>query len=1166
MPKAASHIAFVSGLALACLLSTTALAQTAADIRVERSGETARIILDYEDSLAEARPTATVAVEYSVLVIALSEAMQADISALADDLGALAARARLDADGATLRIALTRPIESRVSSSYDQIAIDLAPPGTPALAPLVSPRELSEREAAARAAEIAANTPTGPPPLDPVPVQYRVGQTTEYTRLELIWPHPVDFELSQAGDIAEIRFVEPAEISLGRLAGSPPTFLRTASQERDGNDWILRLELEPDVQARAWADGARVNIDLPDPAAATAAALLAQMASARAPAETPVSEPEHEAAAETHAETHADPAAHEVPDPAVSAEAGSAPAGPAHLTPPHGGETELAAAPHATDPVDAGHEAGTGTAPGIDPVPADGIVSVSLAEANGDLRAEFPWAAPVGAAVFRRGDAIWIVFDAAAELQLGEFPQGPHRHIRESRVLRGADYSAVRLVTSGVTQAEARIDQGRWIIVFSDRIDAPPRPIQIRRDARTGRPGRLLIGLDGARSIRWIDDPVIGDRIAVVTATGPVQGLVSRRDFVGGALLPSAHGGAVEVVAEDLELTLIGSGAAIGRPDGLNLTPLGGGMGEENAESAAMSSPAMMDFAAWTGEGDFTPAWNARLRQSAIEDSSESRIALAHFLLARGMSPEALGMLDFAIDREPQLATDSHIRSLQAVASYRMYRLNDAANYLADPSLLVDPAADLWRGMIALGLERWPEARRRLLAGEPVAGLYSPEWQARFAVAQARAALELGDLAAAQDYLYRVDEGDPDHSTRQDAAYIAARIEAESGNIDEAIRRYDRLATSGIPPLEAHALYELYRLKAAEGLMTREDAIDALENLRFRWRGDTIELDTVRLLGELYVQSGSFARGLETMTTAQSRFPETEAGRRIGEDMVSIFRRLFLEGEADRMDPVEAVAIFYQYQHLAPIGSDGDRMIRRLADRLIAFDLLGPASELLQHQVGCHRIGEGGDCSYRLREPTARARVATDLAVVYLMDHRYEDALNTIRGSRVAGLPEALVDERYLLEARALSELGRHEQALELIADDRSPAAARLRADVAWAQRDWPNTGRRLEAILGNRYLDDAPLTTSEQTDLVRAAIAYSMSEDRSASGRIGSRYGEAMAITERAAAFEVLTDNDTPPGNVRFSDLAARIARIDTLDAFMEPFRARFNNGGGPS
>lgn len=1156
MPKAARYLRVLPGLALASLLSSTALAQVAADIRVERSGETARIILDYDDSIGDERPTATVGVEYSVLMIALSEAMQADVTGLAGELGELAARARLDADGATLRIALTRPVETRVSASYDQIAIDLAPPGTPALAPLVSPREQAERDAAARAAEIAANTPSGPPPIDPVAVRYRVGQTTEYTRIEMIWPHPVAFELSQTGNVAEVRFAEPAEISLGRLSGSPPNFLEAASQQRDGNDWTLRLELAPDVQARVWADGPRVNIDLPDPAAADAAALLAQMASLRPPADTP--DPEAEAPAST------------IP-PADEAEPAAAQtrAGPVQLAPQSENQagTEIHAGPGPVDepadePVLA---ASSDDIPTLAPVPADGIVPVVLIEANGDLRAEFDWAAPVGAAVFRRGDAIWIVFDAAAELRLGEFPVGPHRHIRDFQILRGDDYSALRLVTSEVTQAEARIDGGHWIIVFSDRIDAPPRPIQIRRDARTGRPGRILIGIDGAHAIRWIDDPVVGDRIATVTALGPVQGLVSRRDFVGGALLPSAHGGAVEAVAEDLQVSLIGAGAAIGRPDGLNLTPLGGVPGE-SGEAVVIASPALMVFDDWHGDGVFADAWNARLRRAAIEDTAESRIDLARFLLARGMAAEALGMLDLAIDREPQLETDAHVRALQAVASYMMHRLDDATAYLSDPRLATDPAADLWRGMAALDLERWSDARRRLVAGQAVTANYSPDWQARFAVAQARAALELGDLAAAQDYLYRVDEGEPDDQTRLDAAYVAARVEAESGNIDEAIRRYQRLAESGVPPLEARALYELYKIQVADGRITRAEAIDDLENLRFRWRGDTTELDTVRLLGELYVQSGNFALGLETMATAQSRFPETEAGRRIGEDMVSIFRRLFLDGEADRMDPIEAVAIFYQYQNLAPIGSDGDRMIRRLADRLIAFDLLGPAAELLQHQVGCHQINEGAECTYRLREPTARARVATDLAVVYLMDHRYEDALNTIRSSRVAGLPETLVDERYQLEARALSELGRHEQALELISDDRSPAAARLRADVAWAQRDWPNTGHRLEAILGNRYLDDAPLTPSEQSDLVRAAIAYSMAGDRAAAGRLGRRYGEAMATSERAAAFEVLTDDDMPAGDVRFSDMATRIARIDTLEAFMEPFRARFNNGGGPS
>ena len=57
--------------------------------------------------------------------------------------------------------------------------------------------------------------------------------------------------------------------------------------------------------------------------------------------------------------------------------------------------------------------------------------------------------------------------------------------------------------------------------------------------------------------------------------------------------------------------------------------------------------------------------------------------------------------------------------------------------------------------------------------------------------------------------------------------------------------------------------------------------------------------------------------------------------------------------------------------------------------------------------------------------------------------------------------------------------------------------------------------------------------------------------------------FGAAMAQTDQAAAFELLTDNTLPAGNVRFNDLAGQIAGIDTLDAFMEPFRRRFDGGG---
>ncbi|OLF74054.1 hypothetical protein AWH62_07895 [Maricaulis sp. W15] len=1143
MPKAARHIGCLAGSLVPLLLASTALAQTPATLSVERGDNALRLVIDYEDSVGDNLPTADISVEHTVLIARLSEPLDADVSRLVGDLSGLAARARLDPDGATLRIALNQTVDAYTSASYDQIAIDFVPVGGRRPDAIVSPREAREVEEARLAAERAALPPPPPPPAEALPVRHRVGQATEYTRIELMWPREVGFQLSQTGNSAEVRFDAPAEIDLSRVSGSPPRFLNRLTTRREGDEFVLGLVVDPGVQVRAWGEDGRVVIDLPDPAYVDAATLLAELGDASDAA----------AINRATADEDADQDAPQDTDESTVAAPTRTPSTPA----PVQVADNQAENPNITDAAPTGPTRLQNPEPGANPVPEGGVVRAEVSDFNGDLRIEFDWAAPLGMAVFRRGDAIWVVFDTAAQLDLRELDGTNGRHVSGHTDINGQDFVAARIIAPSTSQAEARLDGNRWTVVLSERIASPPRPIIVRRDARRDRPGRILMDMASANAIRWVDDPVVGDRIGVITAMGPVQGLTARRDFVGGALLPSAQGGAVQAIAEDIEIELIGAGVAISRPSGLDLTPTAtaGRNAADGSVLSNISSPALMYFDAWRGAGTFPDEWSARLRRAALEDGTDGQLALARFLLARDLAPEALGMVELALDAEPELVNDPHVRALQGVASYRMHRLDDAETFLAHAGLAQDVAADLWRAMIAVEEERWADARRRFNTGASTIYYYQPEWQARFNVAQALTALELGDTAAAQSHLYDVESGEPDRHTQLDANYVAARLSEARGDLDDAIERLTDLAASGDPEAEARALFDLYRLQLADGRLSRDEAIESLENLRFRWRGDTIELETVRTLGELYVQAGDFAGGLETMATAQARFPGTEAGRRIGEDMVSIFRRLFLDGEADRMDPVEAVAIFYQYQHLAPIGADGDRMIRRLADRLIAFDLLDPASELLQHQV-----------DNRLREPLARARVATDLAIVYLMDRRYEDALNTIRRSRIAGLPEELVDERYLLEARALSELGRSDQALELIASDRSDAANRLRADVAWNERDWGNAGRRLEGILDTRFNDPSPLVPTEEDDLLRAAIAYSLARDATSAVRLGERYGEAMAETDHAAAFRLLTNDDATPGNVRFTDMASRIASIDTLDAFMEPFRARFVNGGGPS
>jgi hypothetical protein len=1091
--------------------------------RAERLGSTARIIVAYPDTFADERPTASAEIAAGqVVVVRLSDAIEGSPASLTGELEDLIALARIDPDGNALRLALRAgSVEPRVTASYHLVAIDLVPPGETPPPRIISPREQAEIEAA----EAAANAPPPPPP-PALPVSVSSGQAAEYTRIEFVWPEEVGYELVQDGNTARVTFSQPAEMDLAQLRASPPRLLESISGERGETDYVLEIGVEPAVNVRAWDEGARIVVDLLEPGVGNPTDVLSALTAlveANAGNEGEDSADRGQAMDIAEAEIAAEITPDAVPVPELD--------DPTDLIPePDTGEGALE-----YDPVDF-----------ADPVPPSGVVRAAVSETEGELQADFQWAGAVGAAVFRRGSAVWVVFDAEADLDLNEIAHGRRGHVIGYTVMRGLGYTAARIVVPESTQAEVVAMGDSWRLILSERVESPPRPISVERDARRGASARILLRLESVSETLWVDDPAVEDTMAVITSSGPIQGAPARRDFVGMALLPSSHGAAMEILADDVVMSEQDGVIVFARPDGLALSPTSDSVLASGRPS--LDSPSFMDFGRWQGTGDFWDDYSRHYRQAASGNSTD-RIALARFLLANGLGAETLGMIDVAIDRDPAVQGDPHALALAGVASLTMGRIDDAHAAFSAPELRNDPGSAPWLAMIAAQREEWEEASRRFAAGRELLFDYAPEWRARLHVKHAETALELNDIAAATELLRLLDQDEPDELTAARGEWLRARLSVANGNVSDALQRLETLSRSGLPEIEALALLELYQIQIANDLIAPDEAVEALEMLRLRWRGDTTELDTMTLLGQLYVREGQYSEGLDIMRTARAQFPETRAARRTGQEMAQIFNDLFLEGAADRMDPIEAVALFYEHSYLTPIGSDGDRMIRRLADRLVAFDLLEPAAQLLAHQV-----------NERLREPAARARVGTDLAVIFLMDHRPSEALTVIRSTRVAGLPVTLVDERRILEARALSELGRHDHALELIERDTSERARRLRADVAWARRDWPDAGRRIEAALADRWNQGGALNLDEQADVLRAAIAYNLAGDRAAIDRLTERYGAMMAETDEADAFSVLTSRNAASGDTRIGDLARQIAGVDTLDAFMGRFRERFS------
>ncbi len=1078
------------------------MAQTSVRLELERIGESERIRVIYPEAAGGSLSAQAEVAAGAVLVARFSEPIAADPEILADAAPRLVAMSRLDPDGRAMRLALNEFREARVSVSHNVIAIDLAPDGVAPPPPVVSAyeaRQRAEAEARAEAERAAAAASTAPGP--PLPVRIRTGEASAYTRMEFVWPETVGYALDSEPGYARLSFERDGEADVAPLEVAPPDRIEVLEFVRSPEGLVVNAGLAPGMVARAWSEGARVVLDIAPEDAAGPEETLAALA--------------------------------EIAELAAGAAEPAEPTGQGPSTAP---QSEPDPAPDA--PVEEVVDA--------DPVPDTGVVRAAARPSGSDLVLTFQWASLPGAAVFRRGEALWIVFDAAADLDLSELGAGGRRHVRGFEALIGEDYAAARLDAAPSTQADVRADGAAWTITLTDALETPPDLARIARDTRFGEPARIRIGLDGARSVRRVADPVVGDELLVLTGDGEPQGVISQRRLVEALVFGSAHGVAVKPVADDLEMTLTAGGAVLTRPGGLALSrasdpSLGpAGRGEP-------VSPGFLDFAGWRGDTAFTVG-EREMRARASSGEPEALLALARFYLGWEMGAEALGAAELAVEARPELETDPGLKALTGAARYMMGRLDEAEEAFSHPALVGDAAAQPWRGLVAAAGEDWAEARRRFEDGRDAIFFYAPEWRARFRAAHARAALETNDLGAADRLLTLMQTDDPDAEAEAEAELAGALLDAKSGRVDAALSRLQALGRSPWEPIQARALLEKVRLEINDGRVTPAEGAERLESLRYRWRGDATELEASRLLGELYAGAGRYAQALEVMRAAQARFPDSAVARRIGSDMDQLFRRLYLDNEADRMGPIEALALYREYSFLTPIGADGDRMVRRIAERLVRVDLLDAAAELLDHQV-----------FERLRG-RARSEVAADLAVVHLMNARPQAALRVLRETRIAGLDRTLLDERRLLEARALEELGRYDNALELIAQDRSEPARRLRADAAWDQRDWSTAGRRIEAILGERWRETEPLEQHEAHDVLRAAIAFALADDEASVARLKSRYARAMGRTRHAAAFSLLAEDGVAAGDARLVDMVSQLADMTEVDAFMAGFADRFD------
>ena len=790
------------------------------------------------------------------------------------------------------------------------------------------------------------------------------------------------------------------------------------------------------------------------------------------------------------------------------------------------------------------------------PLPASGVVPVKFAKVAGQVQLTFDWANPAGTAVFRRGEAVWVVFDAPARLDVGKLPSSTPQY-RTLQVFKGPDYAALRISTPQGASFHADGVGSSWTVSLGAGTQDAPDMISVARDDNAS-PATLTATVAGATKVVWVADPAVGDRLAVATALAPAKGLPSRRDYVEMALLQSATGLAVESYSGDLQMTAAGDIVSIGRPKGLLLSSAASGQargGSLVGAPQAMAMPALIDPEHWskTGSGGFMARYDALL--SAIPaagggdgkgDDTAARMALARFLIGSNLSYEAIGVLNAAGRAHQTLMGDGEFRGLRGVAKVMARRYAEAETDFASPVLADDPSAAMWRGYVASKTGQWVDANQRFAEGARALNMFPALWQARFLGAQAEAAVGVGAPEVAIRLVNQALKlpNIPVEDQLELRLTLAKAFELKGDS--RALPVFQAIARSGIDRLAAPATLHAIQIRLAKNQISADVAAKGLDQLRFRWRGDGVELDTIRALGQLQIKQGRYREALEVLHSAGNAQPDLPQAVALRNDLNTAFRALFLDGLADGMQPIQAVGLFYDFQDLTPIGADGDQMVRNLVRRLVDVDLLDEAAKLLKYQVDNRLNG------------VPKAQVATDLAWIYLMDRKPESALDTINDTRTTVLPPALNAERRLATARALMGLGRYDAALEVVESDKGRDVEDIRAEIAWKQHAWPLAGAVYERALGDRWKTPGILAPADESKLLRSAVAFSLADDDVSLGRLRQRYGGFVDGARNPDGLRVALAG-ADPGSLSSTDFSKVTADNEAFNGWVAKMKDRF-------
>ena len=493
-----------------------------------------------------------VRVANGIIVIEFQRPVDVNVEKLSANAPGYVSAARRDPDGKGLRIALARKVTVNSMAAAERLYVDLLPDTWTGLPPGLPREVIDELARRAREAEkkvraqrvLARQTKL-------TPIRVRVASQPTFTRYVFDLPELIGVAANNGKDRLTLTFDALLKFDLADAKAALPPVIASIDSEVEQEAVMVRFMFAGKVDVRTFREDLTYVVDVtpmvakatrsegsvrsdelaafaahlaanksappadvtppqtvparntappapPAPAQASPAAVVPAVPPVAAPRENaPALAPRENATEVRRAASKDQSRVITIQPPAVAERAPKGDAAP-HVTPPAAATPAPVPAP-APAPLPAAGPPARATAPGPAPRAGSRTIEVALKRQGDNLTLSFPFATPTPAAVFRRADTLWLVFDTDAAIGLAAFDGQPTGAVKSTTSTRQGDAVVVRIKLERPRLVSAVADGPGWAITIGNEVVEPTRPLAIVRNIVGPARAALASGASGQR-------------------------------------------------------------------------------------------------------------------------------------------------------------------------------------------------------------------------------------------------------------------------------------------------------------------------------------------------------------------------------------------------------------------------------------------------------------------------------------------------------------------------------------------------------------------------------------------------------------------------------------------------------------------------------------------